>query len=139
MRFSRQETYFILFIFRLFLLSLLVIKIDDVTFSQSESRSVAQSDRPPLCWLFSHAVRRVFYAKIYVVFFFLQPCDGEMIILLHYHLKVGLRLFYVSLQLFEIRNRTLPKSMLIGLAPPMYFYPCLFLFIVVSVSFPSVL
>ena len=81
----------------------------------------------------------VYFMLKFMFFFFLQPCDGEMIILLHYHLKVGLRLFYVNLQLFEIRNRTLPKSMLVGLDPPMYFYPCLFLFIVVSVSFPSVL
>ena len=80
-----------------------------------------------------------FMLKFMLCFFFLQPCDGEMIILLHYHLKVGLRLLYVNLQLFEIRNRTLPKSMLIGLPPPMYFYPCLVLFIVVSVSFPSIL
>ena len=47
MRFSRQETYFILFIFRLFLLRLLVIKMDWMlhTVSQRAVQSRSLTDR----------------------------------------------------------------------------------------------
>ena len=60
------------------------------------------------------SVREPFNAKSNVSLF-LQPCDGEMIILLHFHLKVGFLLLCVAT--VEITKRTLQKSFLIDLLP----------------------